>query len=259
MATTVTDHRAVWDQADSTTGWTGTTLSSVTADPDPVEPTAHNGNVVSTATVDCYFTSTATSITNKLIYAWALPLGAMDTIANGGVAILAGDGTNRVGYHLSGSDVAVFRHNSGQPVYQCLLLDQASLPTQKTVRAGAEVSLNWGAITQIGVMFKTLQKSKGGTANCFVDIIRILDLSVNNGCAASISGGTSGSPSTFDGFAALDADSLTDLRSYGLCHKLGAGAYGLQGPIRFGIADTEAHYHVPLLISPYGHSTYRGS
>lgn len=28
--------------------------------------------------------------------------------------------------------------------------------------------------------------------------------------------------------------------------------------IRFGIAD-KTHYHVPLLISPYGYSTYRGS
>jgi 5-hydroxyisourate hydrolase len=30
-------------------------------------------------------------------------------------------------------------------------------------------------------------------------------------------------------------------------------------PIRFGMADPEAHYHVPLLLSPYGYSTYRGS
>lgn len=30
-------------------------------------------------------------------------------------------------------------------------------------------------------------------------------------------------------------------------------------PIRFGISDTTAHYHVPLLLSPYGYSTYRGS
>jgi 5-hydroxyisourate hydrolase len=29
-------------------------------------------------------------------------------------------------------------------------------------------------------------------------------------------------------------------------------------PICFGIAD-ERHYHVPLLLSPYGYSTYRGS
>ncbi|MEC3860938.1 hydroxyisourate hydrolase [Mesobacterium sp. TK19101] len=32
-----------------------------------------------------------------------------------------------------------------------------------------------------------------------------------------------------------------------------------QVPIRFGMADLEAHYHVPLLLSPYGYSTYRGS
>jgi len=30
-------------------------------------------------------------------------------------------------------------------------------------------------------------------------------------------------------------------------------------PIRFGIADASAHYHVPLLCSPWGYTTYRGS
>jgi 5-hydroxyisourate hydrolase len=29
--------------------------------------------------------------------------------------------------------------------------------------------------------------------------------------------------------------------------------------IRFGIASPAEHYHVPLLISPYAYSTYRGS
>jgi 5-hydroxyisourate hydrolase len=29
-------------------------------------------------------------------------------------------------------------------------------------------------------------------------------------------------------------------------------------PIRFGMAEA-AHYHVPLLLSPFGYSTYRGS
>jgi 5-hydroxyisourate hydrolase len=29
--------------------------------------------------------------------------------------------------------------------------------------------------------------------------------------------------------------------------------------VRFGIADARGHYHVPLLLSPYGYSTYRGS
>ena len=30
-------------------------------------------------------------------------------------------------------------------------------------------------------------------------------------------------------------------------------------PVRFGISDPEAHYHVPLLASPWSYSTYRGS
>jgi 5-hydroxyisourate hydrolase len=29
--------------------------------------------------------------------------------------------------------------------------------------------------------------------------------------------------------------------------------------LAFGVADTTVHYHVPLLVSPYGYTTYRGS
>ena len=29
--------------------------------------------------------------------------------------------------------------------------------------------------------------------------------------------------------------------------------------LRFGIADASEHYHVPLLVSPWSYSTYRGS
>ena len=29
--------------------------------------------------------------------------------------------------------------------------------------------------------------------------------------------------------------------------------------VMFEIADAKAHYHVPLLLSPFGYSTYRGS
>ncbi|MBM3573247.1 MAG: hydroxyisourate hydrolase [Alphaproteobacteria bacterium] len=30
-------------------------------------------------------------------------------------------------------------------------------------------------------------------------------------------------------------------------------------PVRFAIADIQEHYHVPLLVAPWGYSTYRGS
>jgi hydroxyisourate hydrolase len=30
-------------------------------------------------------------------------------------------------------------------------------------------------------------------------------------------------------------------------------------PVRFAIDDADAHYHVPLLVSPWSYATYRGS
>ncbi len=60
-------------------------------------------------------------------------------------------------------------------------------------------------------------------------------------------------------------------------HKLEAGTYRLHFdtkryyeaqnlkcfypnvPVTFSVEDTEQHYHVPLLVSPFGYSTYRGS
>ena len=32
-----------------------------------------------------------------------------------------------------------------------------------------------------------------------------------------------------------------------------------QVSLDFGIANTQQHYHVPLLVSPWSYSTYRGS
>ena len=39
----------------------------------------------------------------------------------------------------------------------------------------------------------------------------------------------------------------------------GQKAFLDQVPIRFGITDASAHYHVPLLCSPWGYTTYKGS
>jgi 5-hydroxyisourate hydrolase len=30
-------------------------------------------------------------------------------------------------------------------------------------------------------------------------------------------------------------------------------------PLRFGLAEAATHYHIPLLVSPWAYSTYRGS
>lgn len=40
---------------------------------------------------------------------------------------------------------------------------------------------------------------------------------------------------------------------------LAAPAFLDQIPLEFGVADAQQHYHVPLLVSPWSYSTYRGS
>ena len=59
-----------------------------------------------------------------------------------------------------------------------------------------------------------------------------------------------------------------DMRAGSYELEFEAGAYfnnGTENPfvdtvvLRFGISDPQAHYHVPLLVSPYSYSTYRGS
>jgi 5-hydroxyisourate hydrolase len=39
----------------------------------------------------------------------------------------------------------------------------------------------------------------------------------------------------------------------------GVEAFWRHVAIEFVVRDAAAHYHVPLLVSPYGYSTYRGS
>jgi 5-hydroxyisourate hydrolase len=71
--------------------------------------------------------------------------------------------------------------------------------------------------------------------------------------------------------ATTNADGRTDEP---LLRELAAGEYELafavgdyfgeapfldRVPVRFRVADPDAHYHVPLLVSPWSYSTYRGS
>jgi 5-hydroxyisourate hydrolase len=42
-------------------------------------------------------------------------------------------------------------------------------------------------------------------------------------------------------------------------HSLGVEGFYPEASIVFAVRDATQHYHVPLLLSPYGYSTYRGS
>jgi 5-hydroxyisourate hydrolase len=75
------------------------------------------------------------------------------------------------------------------------------------------------------------------------------------------------------GSALADAVTDDDGRVAALGADLAAGVYTVRFTVEsyqpggfypevtvtFTVAEGESHYHVPLLLSPYGYSTYRGS
>lgn len=40
---------------------------------------------------------------------------------------------------------------------------------------------------------------------------------------------------------------------------LGAAAFFPEATVVFAVRESERHYHLPLLLSPFGYTTYRGS
>jgi 5-hydroxyisourate hydrolase len=74
-------------------------------------------------------------------------------------------------------------------------------------------------------------------------------------------GTTSSAVTGSDGRAKL-ADDLTAGEHelvFAVGDYFGERAFLDRVPVRFTIADPQAHYHVPLLVSPWSYSTYRGS
>ena len=244
MAVTITDTRTVpvnggnTANGNATTGWTTTSGLTVFTDaPDPVESTGCLGMQVSNDTEDAYFTMGVAQnwSAGMLVYVWVFSRGEPDTLANGGIAIQLGDGSNRVAFHVAGSDVSGFRHADGPSSWQCLVIDTANLPVNTTVLLGTLAGLNLAAITQVGVLFKTLVKSVGGSENMFFDVIRY----GNDGLR--ITGGTNGDPGTFEQIATADRSTAAGA-AHGIVRKLADKTYGVQGPLTFGDdAGTGAH------------------
>jgi hypothetical protein len=188
------------------------------------------GMVVSNTTEDAYDTITSDDWSAGTIFVWMRPFGAMDTLVNGGVGIQVGDGTNREAYHVGGSDVSAFKHETGPHEWTCFLLDLGNKPSNTSNLTGTEANLDETAITQVGVYFETIAKSVGGGTNCFWDAIRW----ANPGDDVVMQGGTtSGAAGNGSEAAAVDRSTGTN-QGYGVIRELGAGVYGIQGNLTVG-------------------------
>ena len=141
MAVTITDTRTLVDHADAVGSWVspvrGESITLFTTDPAPVEATGCLGIAVSIETSDILFPITAVDLIDTLVYVWVLANGTMETLVNGGVAVILRDATpDEIGYHIAGSDVAGFRHSDGPVGWQCVVMDTGTLPSNTTALAG---------------------------------------------------------------------------------------------------------------------------
>lgn len=239
MAVTVTDQRTEIDDADTVamTGWasnSGETLGHFTADPAPFEGTGHIGIAVSEEIGDVHHAISSTDYSDHLIYVPVVAFGTQELTANGGITLLLGDGTDLIAYHIAGSDIAVFRHDSGVPAYMMMVVDTTNLPAGFEVVAGVEANLSVNALTIIGGQFEILSKALGGAENCFIDIIRVAPA----GVGITIIGGTTGDRGTFAEVAAEDVSA-----GLGVIRELPGNAFGCQGVLTFGdSAGVTVHY-----------------
>jgi len=237
MAITLNELRNEIDQADSLTGWTGVDVTG-TSNPTPIEATDWLGANVGAEIFVSYHTISATNLSDAIIYCWVFSRLALGDTAdtNGGLMIMLADGTpDRIGYKVNGADLAAFRHDQGPTGWQCPALDTTSLPASPYVDAGVAGNIDLTNIVEVGTIVNSLSAAPGMNPTYSVDIMRWLDVTANNGCAADIVGGTSGTPGLWSEIATADRQ-IGNQQAHGLVRELAAGAFGVQGPLRFGNA-----------------------
>tara|TARA_R110000796_G_scaffold3216_2_gene12330 strand:- start:1761 stop:3632 length:1872 start_codon:yes stop_codon:yes gene_type:complete len=241
MAILIRDNRLVLNQSDTVTGWVSTDGPTVfTTGPTPIEAGGCLGLQASASIQNAYIPITSDNYSlGGSLFIWMTNRAAFDTTANGGFGIQVGDNTNRIAYHVGGSDGTGFRHEEGPVDWANFQVDLANKPINFTAIAGSEANLNEAAITQVGVYFETIAKSVGGADNCFWDIIRFAD----NGVGIEVYGGTSGVPESWEQVTIEDRNE-GNLRAHGIVRKVGSGAYSIQGNISHGDAVGTANAYI---------------
>lgn len=114
-------------------------------------------------------TTGSISLTNQEIITLLVKDNLIATEALGGIQVVVGDGTNRIGYHVGGVD------NIGLVLYGAYVayrLDLSNVPTTFTTYAGSEASLNLSSITELGYGTIHAVTARGSVNNAFFDVIR---------------------------------------------------------------------------------------
>jgi hypothetical protein len=232
-----TDNRTTLNACDANTGWGG----------DDGTPTARSGadfaglyyeNGISLsfqhsdADEHTYYTDgTGWDLTDATCFL-IVKDNQQDTIANGGMKYVLGDGTDRIGVEINGSDdPGVLLQN----LFYGMVLDVTNRASfTQHVFAGVLANLTLTAITQVGFGSLHLAKAVGAVDNIYLDRLSYI---ANDSAAFTINGGTVGTPETWVDF---QSDDFTN--GWGVCGNPFADVFHMNASFDMGDAGTGNSY-----------------
>lgn len=232
MTVSITNNLTSIDDADTTTGWTGTALDDPTGF--QREGAACLGDQASNDWENPWFSFLAVDYSNRTIFVW-MRSGNPHTEAGDGFGIVLGSDTavDLLAYTVGGSD------NYGHFVlgWSSFRLDTASLPSGTRDLGGGTPLLT--AITDIGGSMGMNSKAAGNADNVFIDEMAWI---ANGLPALSIGGGLTGARGTFAEMVVEDID-ITAGKAYGIIRELvGAKAYEMFFGCEWGHATVDTFF-----------------
>lgn len=225
-APTIVSNTTLVSNADSATNWSAGALDTDSE----VQGTGCIGAKVSNATQDFVYDYSGTGSFDfsvggtdegAHIYVWLNCLTpTLDTFANGGLGIIAGNGTDSGIWYVGGQG-----ENYGGG-WKCFVIDTArdfdAIIAGTWTTTGNPAQLT--AVDQIGGRVKTISTIMGNFNNGLIDQIRV-------GYGLILEDGDGTTPGDFDEL--LSADEGTKNNRYGVIRKVG-GVYLVQGEIQIG-------------------------
>ncbi len=145
-----------------------------------------------------------------------------DSYTNGGIQIMLGDGTDRIGYDVGGNDAVGLPLTPFFNVFKLDTDQSQATPGSFTTFAGSEANLTYTAITQVGYGSLQPSKAQGNVANTFI-------YHQNGNAGLEISGGTSGTPET-----TADVVGDDETNGWGMISNPVGDQYGFIAPVAFG-------------------------
>lgn len=232
-----TDNRTTLNACDANTGWGG----------DDGTPTARSGadfaglyyeNGISLsfqhsdADEHTYYTDgTGWDLSDATVFL-IVKDNQQDTIANGGMKYVLGDGTDRIGVECNGSDDPGVLLDS---LFYGMVLDITNRASfTQHVFAGVLANLTLTAITQVGFGSFHLAKAQGAIDNIYLDRLSYI---ANDSAAFTINGGTVGTPETWADF---QGDDVTN--GWGVCGNPFADVFQMNASFDMGDAGTGNSY-----------------